>query len=103
MAGESASVEVVYAQLQEQAVVQVAWRPGLTAEQAVLDSGLLAQYPDAAHTPLVLGRFGARIDHDALLQPGDRVEICRPLHADPRDSRRTRVQQGRFVGLKTRD
>jgi len=103
MADESAAVEVVYALPQEQAVVQVAWRPGLTAEQAVLDSGLLARYPDAARQPLVLGLFGVRIDQGAMLKPGDRVDICRPLRADPRDQRRALAQQSRVVGLRSRD
>ena len=96
-------VEVVYALPKEQSVVRLVWRAGFTAGQAVSESGLLARYPEAARTPLVLGRFGARIDDSAALQPGDRVEICRPLLADPRELRRELAGQGRVVGFKSRE
>jgi putative ubiquitin-RnfH superfamily antitoxin RatB of RatAB toxin-antitoxin module len=38
-----------------------------------------------------LGIFGKRVKRDAVLKDGDRIEIYRPLIADPKDSRRRRA------------
>jgi putative ubiquitin-RnfH superfamily antitoxin RatB of RatAB toxin-antitoxin module len=82
------TVEVVYATADEQRIVRVAFAPGLRAEQAVRESGLLELFPDIKAGPLVLGVFGLRVELHHRLSPGDRVEICRPLPRDPRDRRR---------------
>jgi uncharacterized protein len=92
------SVEVVYATLERQWQAVVPWREGLTALTAVEASGLLAELPDVDLAGLVLGRFGARVAHDAPLRPGDRVEICRPLRADPRAARRALAARGYVIG-----
>jgi putative ubiquitin-RnfH superfamily antitoxin RatB of RatAB toxin-antitoxin module len=83
------AVDVVYATADEQRVVQVPYVAGLTAGQAVRDSGLCADLPREVTEPLVLGVFGVRVSARHVLAPGDRVEICRPLQRDPRDRRRT--------------
>ncbi|KRA20847.1 RnfH family protein [Lysobacter sp. Root604] len=36
--------------------------------------------------------YGVRVEHDAVLHEGDRVELLRPLLADPKDARRRRAQ-----------
>jgi uncharacterized protein len=92
------SVEVVYATREQQWQVVVPWRDGLTALAAVEASGLLAELPDVDGAALVLGRFGARVAHDAPLKAGDRVEICRPLRADPRAARRALAARGYVIG-----
>jgi putative ubiquitin-RnfH superfamily antitoxin RatB of RatAB toxin-antitoxin module len=55
---------------------------------------LLEEFPEPAGQPLALGIFGRRIDGRHLLRAGDRVEIYRPLKADPRVARRAAVQLG---------
>jgi|SRR5690606_3077638 len=82
------AVEVVYAEPDVQRVVRVAYAPGLTAEQAVVASGLLDELPRSVTNPLVLGVFGVRVEGTHVLEAGDRVEICRPLLRDPRERRR---------------
>lgn len=81
-------VEVVYATADEQRIVRVPFAPGLTAEQAARDSGLLDALPEIAAHTLVLGVFGVPVGLRHPLAAGDRVEICRPLQRDPRDRRR---------------
>ena len=39
--------------------------------------------------------FGVRVERDHLLHEGDRVELLRPLLADPKDARRRRAARGR--------
>ena len=40
-----------------------------------------------------LGIFGKRVKDDTVLRDGDRIEVYRPLVADPKDARRKRVLQ----------
>ncbi len=47
-----------------------------------------------------IGVFGARARREQPLQPGDRVEIYRPLALDPKSARRARVQQARAAKLR---
>ncbi|HEV8693476.1 MAG TPA: RnfH family protein [Lysobacter sp.] len=44
--------------------------------------------------------FGQRVDADSLLRDGDRVELLRPLQADPKDARRQRVEEKRRLAKK---
>lgn len=83
------TVDVVYATADEQRIVRVPYVAGLTAGQAVRESGLADTLPSEVTRPLVLGVFGTRVSARHELAPGDRVEICRPLQRDPRDRRRT--------------
>lgn len=99
----AATVDVVYALPDEQRIVAVPFASGLTAEQAVERSGLLEAFPEIAVRPLVLGLFGHAIETDRVLEPGDRVEICRPLELDPRDLRRELLKHGRVMGATGRD
>ena len=86
------AVEVVYALPGRQFVIALPLEPpGLTARAAVERSGLLAQVPELAAQPLVLGIFGVVCDERRVLRDGDRVEIYRPLRHDPRDLRRERA------------
>lgn len=86
-------VEVVYALAQRQDVVALDLAPGATARDAVVASGLLARHalPDPAG--LALGISGARVPAERPLAEGDRVEILRPLAADPIEARRLRARR----------
>lgn len=84
-------VEVVYALPDRQQVVELPLREGMTAQQAIDASAIAADYPELAAQPLVIGIFGKRVDPSHVLGDGDRVEIYRPLVADPREQRRRRA------------
>ena len=66
--------------------------PGTTLRQAVEASGLARDFPEVTGKALDVGVFGRRRDPDAVVQPGDRVEIYRPLLADPKELRRARAR-----------
>lgn len=91
-------VEVVYAQADQQTLVSVPFRAGMSAREAVEQSGLIARYPEISARELVLGIYGNRVELDHPLSQGDRVEICRPLRADPREMRHALLAQGRVMG-----
>jgi hypothetical protein len=85
---EGATIEVAYALRERQRVVEIGFTEGLTAQVAVERSGLLEEFAELAGRKLDLGVFGRVVRADHRLAPGDRVEIYRPLRADPRDTRR---------------
>ena len=64
-----------------------------TVGEAIERSGLAAEFPDLVVDPRAVGIFGRKVPLDHVLQPGDRVEIYRPLIADPREARRQRASK----------
>jgi putative ubiquitin-RnfH superfamily antitoxin RatB of RatAB toxin-antitoxin module len=86
-------VEVVYALADVQRLVTVQVPAGTTARQAVERCGLAAEFPDLDVQGCPLGIFGkALADPQArVLEAGERVEIYRPLIADPKDVRKQRA------------
>lgn len=88
---ESLSVKVAYATPRCQEVVEVRLHAGARALDAVLASGLAQRHPEINLDALVLGVYGEVVDAQTLLQSGDRVEIYRPLVADPKEARRARA------------
>ena len=85
------SIEVVYATVQCQEVVSVSLEEGARVIDAVRASGMADRHPEIDAAALVLGVFGRVLPPQALLQDGDRVEIYRPLIADPKEARRARA------------
>lgn len=94
----AASVQVLYALPGEQIIVDVPYEPGMTVGLAVARSGLKDRYAAIGEAALVVGVWGAEVDTAHPVQPGDRVEISRPLVADPRVMRRELMSDGRVMG-----
>jgi uncharacterized protein len=84
-------VEVAYALPDEQVVVTLALPAGSTAADALERSGLRTRFPEIAATAK-LGIHGRIVAGDTTLAAGDRVEIYRPLIADPKQARRRRAE-----------
>lgn len=91
MASESIHVEVCYARPDVQAVVALTVAAGITALDAVRQSGLAHRFPELSDASQPLGIYGKRVDATRVLEEGDRVEILRPLTADPKEARRRRA------------
>lgn len=88
-------VEVAYARHDKQVIAQVHVLPGATSQQAIEQSGLLEKFPEIDLTKNKVGIFGKLGKLDAVLKAGDRVEIYRPLIADPKEVRRQREAEGK--------
>ncbi|NND44256.1 MAG: RnfH family protein [Xanthomonadales bacterium] len=84
-------VEVAHARPEKQALLGVDVPPGTTVAQAIEASGILDAFPGLVVDPDRLGIFGRRTTPDTVLGDGDRVEIYRPLIADPKEARRKRA------------
>lgn len=97
MAG-AIQVEVVYALPQRQEIIPVTLAEGATVRQAVEASGLLRKYPDIELDGAnKLGVFAKLTKADAVLRDRDRVEIYRPLIADPKAVRKKRADEGKLM------
>ena len=84
-------VEVVFARPDEQVVLRVSLRDDATIRDAIDASGILGRFPEIDLARDRVGVFARLRPLDAPLVDGDRVEIYRPLVADPKDRRRTRA------------
>ncbi|QMT30692.1 RnfH family protein [Alysiella filiformis] len=85
-------IEVAYGLAQRQHIYRYEVAQGTTARQAVLQSDVLRDYPQADLSAPV-GIFGKMVRDDTPLRHNDRVELYRPLLADPKEARRKRVQK----------
>ncbi len=86
-------IEVAYALPDEQFLFTEKVEEGTTVGQALAASKLLAEFPNLNIDKV--GVFGKLVTADTVLRIGDRIEVYRPLKADPRDRRRERVEKER--------
>lgn len=86
-------VEVAYALRERQALVAVEIEEGATIEEAVQRSGILKTFPEIDLQRAKVGIFGRPVALDERMREGDRVEIYRPLIADPKEVRRRKAGQ----------
>ena len=94
---DSIDVQVAYALRERQELLSLRLPAGATVQRALEASGLLQKHPeiDLAHNKV--GVFGKLTKLDATLHNGDRVEIYRPLVADPKEVRRKRADEGKAM------
>ena len=90
-------VEVLYALPHEQTLLNVEVAQGTTLAGAVKISGMLEKYPDIDPASNKVGIFGKLSKQDVVLRDKDRVEIYRPLLADPKEVRRKRAEEGKVM------
>jgi putative ubiquitin-RnfH superfamily antitoxin RatB of RatAB toxin-antitoxin module len=84
-------VYVTYALPQSEFIRPLRVAPGTTVGQAIEQSGVLATFPDINLVTQPVGIYGKKKTLETALRDRDRVEIYRPLVADPKDSRRKRA------------
>lgn len=94
---ETIHVEVAYAKPERQEVVKLALPEGSTAAQAIEASGLLTKHPEIDLAKNKLGVYAKLVKPDTALRDRDRVEIYRPLIADPKEVRKQRAAEGKAM------
>lgn len=92
------TIEVAYATPQKQAIVECKVDGGTSLRDAVRESRIDLQFPQIDIDNCDLGVFGRLVTADYELNDGDRIEIYRPLIADPKEVRRQRAAKG--LGMK---
>jgi len=94
-ASESIKVEVAYALPDKQAIVAVDVTPGTTALEAARQSGITDKFDGIDLDNAKLGIFGALVAPGHIMAEGERVEIYRPLIADPKEVRKARAARAK--------
>ncbi len=88
-------VEVAYALPEKQKIYALLVEKGTTALEAAHRSNLCRDFAGVNLDEAKMGIFGQSIKNPAEhpLQAGDRVEVYRPLTADPKAARRKRAEK----------
>lgn len=100
---ETIQVEVAFARPERQLILKLEVPRGTTAVEAVRLSGIEEQFPEIEPGKSRIGIFGKLCKNDRELNPGDRVEIYRPLLVDPRIARRELAAAGKSMGKAGRE
>ncbi len=95
MSGDLLQVEVAYARPGDQVVLKVDLPKGATVRDAVIQSGILGRFTEIdLDGDNKVGIHARLVRLDDTVASGDRVEIYRPLIADPKEVRRQRAARG---------
>lgn len=97
MSTGSIRVEVVYALAGQQEIIPLTVPEGTCVLDAIEQSGVLEKYPEIDLKKNKLGIFAKLSKPDAVLRDRDRVEIYRPLIADPKQVRKQRAEEGKVM------
>jgi len=87
-------IEVAYATPKKQLILECEVESGATVRDAARQSGIDRHFPEIDLESCELGVFGKAVTDDYELSDGDRIEIYRPLIADPKEIRRQRAARG---------
>ena len=92
------NIEVAYAKPSEQRILSVQVDEGTSVLDAVRQSGICEQFPEIDPDSARLGIFGKAVARpgEQAVQEGQRIEVYRPLIADPKEVRRKRAEKARL-------
>lgn len=91
------TIEVAYALPHQQLIIPIKIQAHATAEAAILASGIMKKFPEINLQDNKIGIFGKLAKLDTPLRDKDRVEIYRPLIADPKEVRKQRAADGKVM------
>jgi putative ubiquitin-RnfH superfamily antitoxin RatB of RatAB toxin-antitoxin module len=92
---ETFEVEVAYAKPEVQVLLSVEAEEGMTVRQVIERSGVVEQFPEIDMEKGKFGIFGKLTKLDTAVRAKDRIEIYRPLIADPKAVRKQRAAEGK--------
>ncbi|UHD15011.1 RnfH family protein [Thiocapsa bogorovii] len=90
-------VSVAYVGENDQVLRPLEVRIGATVRQAIEQSAVLSRCPEIDLAVNQVGIFGKLAKLDQVLEDGDRIEIYRPLIADPKEARKRRASEGKVM------
>ncbi|MBP9955554.1 RnfH family protein [Geopseudomonas guangdongensis] len=90
---DTIAVEVVYALADKQKLLRLSVPRGTSMREAAERSGIAGFFPELDLATAPMGIFGKAVarPEERLLEDGERVEIYRPLIADPKEARKQRA------------
>ena len=90
-------VEVAYALPYKQSLISIEIKNGSTLKEAIEASGILETFEQIDLKKDRVGIFAKFATLDTILRDKDRVEIYRPLVADPKKARKVRAAEGKAM------
>jgi len=84
-------IEVVYGLPHKQVLLSLPVPAGITIEECIKLSGIVAHFPEIVPNEATVGIFSRPEKLDTIVKAGDRIEIYRPLIADPKEMRKLRA------------
>ncbi|MFD2110999.1 RnfH family protein [Thiorhodococcus fuscus] len=94
-------ISVAYVGASEQFQRDLEVRVGTSVEESIEQSGVLARFPEIDLGVNKIGIFGKLAKLNQVPQDGDRIEIYRPLIADPKAARKQRAADTTGTGKTT--
>ena len=98
MSLEQIAIELVYALPDEQTLLSLQVDQELTIEQVITESGICQQYPEIDLAVNKVGIWNKAVKLNQIIEDGDRIEIYRPLIADPKEVRKRRAEKAKEEG-----
>lgn len=98
MTDKQIAIEVVYAIPAKQLILEVVVEQGTTVEQAIMSSGIQKRFPEIDLVKNKVGIWNRTCKLSDTPRDGDRIEIYRPLIADPKEVRRRRAEKAKEEG-----
>jgi uncharacterized protein len=95
---EQIAVEVAYALPERQSLLSLSVSPESTVREVIERSGILKTHNDIDLSKNKVGIWSRTVRLEERVRDGDRIEIYRPLIADPKDMRRRRAEKAKEEG-----
>ena len=97
MSPDEIRIEVAYARPNLQKIIELIVPVGTTVAEAIALSHITEHFPEIDLAQNKIGIFSKLTKPDTVLRDRDRVEIYRPLSADPKEVRRKRAEDGKVT------
>ena len=97
-AGNVLNIEVVYGTPTHQELLSFTVNEGVTVEQAILESNIIESFPEIDLKINKVGIWNRAAKLADIVKDLDRVEIYRPLLADPKEVRKRRAEKAKAEG-----
>ena len=94
---ETMVVEIVYALPEQQTLLSFDVPLGTTLAEGIVLSGIKMIHPELDLETMKVGIFGKIAARDTVLREKDRIELYRPLFADPKEIRKQRAAEGKTM------
>ena len=92
---ELINIEVVYGQPQRQELISLKVTSSTSIKEAIIQSDICKLFPQIELANARVGIFSRAAKLSDTLREGDRIEIYRPLLADPKEIRKRRAEQAK--------
>ena len=92
------TIEVVYGVSHKQRILTLLVDEGTNVEQAIIESGIVKLFPEIDLKVNKVGIWNRTVKLSEVLEDLDRVEVYRPLIADPKDVRKRRAEKAKLEG-----